>query len=149
MLIAIVRFPPIPTERDADFRSWFAWSNDELRDVDGLVGRRLLRGGDGAYVGLIEHDSPATFEQMHAGPTADKVQLRLHELLGQRPHAETFDVVGAPAEAGCCGGHDEVEAGDRVEVVSSAPGGCCGGVDSTSTAGASAVAAPAVASCRQ
>lgn len=148
MLVAIVRFPPVPTERDADFRAWFAWSNDEMGDVDGLVGRRLLRGGDGAYVGLIEHDSPATFEQMHAGPTAEKVQRRLHELLGQPPHAETYDVVNAPAKAGCCGGRDEAEVGDHAEVVSSAPG-CCGGVDATSTAVAPGVAAPAVASCCQ
>ena len=43
MFVAIARFPEVPTDREAEFRAWFAWSNDLLRDVDGLAGRRLLR----------------------------------------------------------------------------------------------------------
>jgi hypothetical protein len=43
VFVAIARFPEVPTEREAEFRAWFAWSNDQLRDIDGLLGRRLLR----------------------------------------------------------------------------------------------------------
>ena len=78
----------------------------------------------------------------------EEVQQRRGELIEQPPHAETHDVVDAPAEAGCCGGRDEVEAGDHAEVVSSASGGCCGG-NATSAAGAPGVAAPAAPSCCQ
>ena len=49
MHIAIARFPAVPAERDKDFRDWFAWSNDQLRGMIGLRGRRLLRATDGSY----------------------------------------------------------------------------------------------------
>ena len=55
MFVAIARFPEVPTEREAEFRAWFAWSNDLLRDIDGLQGRRLLRAPDGSYTALVEH----------------------------------------------------------------------------------------------
>src|SRR3546814_11658792 len=70
-------FPPVPAQRDTAFRAWFAWSNEQLRDSAGLAGRRLLRGADGAYVGLVEHASAATFAQMHASPAASEVQQQL------------------------------------------------------------------------
>ena len=43
MLVAIARFAEVPAEREAEFRAWFAWSNDQLRDLNGLQGPRLLR----------------------------------------------------------------------------------------------------------
>ena len=93
MYVAVVHFPPIPAQRDSEFRAWFAWSNDQLRDSAGLVGRRLLRDGDGAYVGLIEHESAATFAQMHASPSAREVQQQLHGMLQGRPRADVYEVV--------------------------------------------------------
>lgn len=128
MFVAVVHFPPVPAQRDAAFRAWFAWSNDQLRDSAGLAGRRLLRGADGAYVGLVEHDSAATFAQMHASPAASEVQQQLHGILEGEPHADVYEVVDAAPVAGCCGGTrgDEATVADgAVEVGAAAEGGCC------------------------
>src|SRR3546814_3443481 len=92
MFVAVVHFPPVPAQRDAALRAWFAWSNEQLRDSAGLAGRRLLRGADGAYVGLVEHDSAATFAQMHASPAASEVQQPLPGILEGEPHAAVSEV---------------------------------------------------------
>jgi len=102
MFVAVVHFPPVPAARDAEFRAWFAWSNEQLRGSAGLVGRRLLRDAEGAYVGLVEHESAATFAQMHASPVAGRVQQQLHGILEASPQAEVYDVVDAAPVAGCC-----------------------------------------------
>lgn len=93
LFVAVVHFPPVPAERDSEFRRWFAWSNDQLGDSVGLVGRRLLRTSDGAYVGLIEHESAATFAQMHASPSALAVQQHLHGMLEGQPRADVYEAV--------------------------------------------------------
>ena len=128
MFVAVVHFPPVPVSRDAEFRAWFAWSNEQLRDSTGLAGRRLLRNADGAYVGLVEHESAATFAQMHASPVASEVQRGLHALIAGAPRADVYEVVETAAVAGCCGGTGG-EAGaaatERVEVRTAAGAGCC------------------------
>ena len=123
MFVAVVHFPPVPASRDAEFRAWFAWSNDQLRDSAGLAGRRLLRGADGAYVGLVEHESAATFAQMHASPAAAGVQQALHGILDAQPQADAYDVVDAAPVAGCCAGtsgHEAAAAGGTGDA-----GSCC------------------------
>lgn len=128
MFVAVVHFPPVPASRDAEFRAWFAWSNDQLRDSAGLAGRRLLRDADGAYVGLVEHESGATFAQMHASPVAAEVQQALHGILEARPQADVYDVVDAAPVAGCCGGtrgHGAAAAGGTGDVGTTDHGSCC------------------------
>lgn len=128
MFVAVVHFPPVPAQRDTAFRAWFAWSNDQLRDSAGLAGRRLLRDSDGAYVGLVEHESAATFAQMHASPVANEVRQQLYGILDDAPQANVYDVVDAAPVAGCCGGTrgDEGTTADgRVDVSTAAAGGCC------------------------
>lgn len=123
MIVAVVHFPPVPAERDAEFRAWFAWSNEQLRDSVGLAGRRLLRDADGAYVGLVEHESPTTFAQMHASTAAVEVQQALHGILEGRPQADVYDVVDASPVTGCCAGtsgHESAAAGGAGDV-----GSCC------------------------
>lgn len=127
MFVAVVRFPPVPAERDAEFRAWFAWSNEQLRDSAGLAGRRLLRDAGGAYVGLVEHDSAATFARMHASPVAGEVQHQLHGILEAPPQADVYDVVDAAPAAGCCGGtrgHEAPAAGGAGAAAADS-GGCC------------------------
>ena len=57
MFVAIAQFPEVPTEREEEFQAWFAWSNGQLHEIDGLRGRRLLRAADGTYTALVEHAS--------------------------------------------------------------------------------------------
>src|SRR5450759_3423481 len=105
MFVAIARFPEVPTEREAEFRAWFAWSNDQLRDIDGLRSRRLLRATDGSYTALVEHNNAETFAAMHTTKVASQVRAQLGELFLDEPAVTTHEVVVDLANSGsCCGG---------------------------------------------
>jgi len=133
MFVAIARFPEIPTEREAEFRAWFAWSNDLLRDIDGLQGRRLLHATDGTYTALVEHKSAESFAAMHTTEVASQVHAKLGKLLLDEPAATTHEVVVDLANAGSCCGGVGGHGGQRrnnltlVGVGDEAPaaGGCC------------------------
>jgi heme-degrading monooxygenase HmoA len=107
MHIAIARFPAVPAERDKDFRDWFAWSNDQLRGMVGLRGRRLLRAPDGSYTALVEHDSAGAFAAMHKAEAVSMIHRGLGRILNDRRQAVIYDVlVDFPtAETCCCEGH--------------------------------------------
>ena len=135
MFVAIARFPEVPAEREAELRAWFAWSNDLLRDIEGLQGRRLLRAPDGSYTALIEHKSAETFAAMSATEVASRVGAVLQELLLDGLAATMYEVVAElPSSGSCCGGegghggqsgHDLalVGVGDEAQVA----GSCCRG----------------------
>lgn len=135
MFIAIAQFPEVPTEREAEFRAWFAWSNDRFREVEGLQGRRLLRAADGRYTALVEHKSAETFAAMHATESASHVHAQLGELLLDGPAATIYEVVADLAKSGSCcggtGGHGDTHRHDLALVSVSAEaqgaGGCCRG----------------------
>ena len=105
MFVATAQFPEIPTEQEEEFQAWFAWSNGQLRGIDGLQGRRLLRAGDGTYIALVEHKSAETFAAMHLTEVGSLVHARLREVVGDEPLATKYEVVEDLAESGsCCGG---------------------------------------------
>ena len=102
MHIAIARFPAVPAEHDKDFRDWFAWSNDELRGMAGLRGRRLLRSPDGSYTALLEHDSAAAFAAMLKAEAVSMIHRGLGPILNDRRQAMSYDVlVDFPTADGC------------------------------------------------
>jgi len=134
MFVAIALFPEVPTEREEDFQEWFAWSNDQLRHVDGLKGRRLLRAPDGTYTALVEHKSAETFAAMHTTEVASQVHLRLGEILNDGPRATKYEVIVDLSTSGSCcggrgghhgghGGHRRAAAADSAEP--QVAGGCC------------------------
>src|ERR1035437_3810757 len=135
MFVAIAQFPEVPTEREAELRAWFAWSNDQLRDIDGLQGRRLLRAPDGSYTALVEHKSAKTFAAMRTTGAASHVHAKLGELLLDEPATTTYEVVMDLANSGSCCGAASGHRGQRrhdlalVGVGAEAPGtsGCCQG----------------------
>lgn len=108
MHIAIARFPAVSAERDKDFREWFAWSNDQLRAMVGLRGRRLLRAPDGSYTALVEHDSAGSFAAMRKAEAISMIHRGLGGILSDSRQAMRYDVlVDSPtAETSCCGGHE-------------------------------------------
>ena len=108
MHIAIARFPAVPAERDKDFREWFAWSNDQLRTMVGLRGRRLLRSPDGSYTALVEHDSASSFAAMRKAEAISMIHHGLGRILSDSRQAMRYDVlVDFPtAETCCCDGHE-------------------------------------------
>jgi heme-degrading monooxygenase HmoA len=122
MFVVIARFPEVPSQREEEFQAWFAWSNDQLREIDGLVGRRLLRAADGIYTAIVEHQSAATFAAMHTTEAASQVHARLGEILEGEPLATTYEVVVDLAKPGSCcsggggqSGHDQ-SAGITTEI---------------------------------
>ena len=134
MFVAIAQFPEVPAGQEDEFEAWFAWSNDQLRDIDGLQGRRLLRAGDGTYIALVEHQSARTFAAMHLTDVASLVHARLGQVLHGEPVATNYEVVADLAKSGSCcgggghgghGGHDRAATGGRAEL--QVAGGCCQG----------------------
>ena len=130
MFIAVVHFPPVPAESEPLFEDWFSWSNGQLREATGLVRRQLLRGENGSYAGLIEHESESTFAQMHESPVAAEVQRRLRNIVSGAPRAERYEVVDSlSAPEGCCGGSADTGQDDTstsgVAIGSRADHPCC------------------------
>ena len=135
MFVATAHFPEVPTEREEEFQAWFAWSNGQLRGIDGLQGRRLLRAADGSYIALVEHKSAETFAAMHLTEVAQLVHARLGDVLGDEPLATKYEVVADLAKSvSCCGGggghggqegHEPAAGGTGVRL--QVAGGCCQG----------------------
>ncbi|MDD5468773.1 MAG: antibiotic biosynthesis monooxygenase [Anaerolineales bacterium] len=94
MFVNIIHFPPIKAGKDAEFREWFAWSNQEYAKHKGFISRKLLlprEGGD--YVAVVEHESYDTFMAMHTSPTQANVNQRVKPLLDGGPTPEFYEVV--------------------------------------------------------
>lgn len=129
MFVAMARFTDVRNEQDQEFQAWFAWSNEQLRDIDGLKGRRLLRAPDGTYTALVEHQSAETFAAMHTSEVAALVHARLADIVNDEPQAATFEVIVDRSTSGsCCGGTGGTgqRGHERAAVdVSIEPHGCC------------------------
>jgi heme-degrading monooxygenase HmoA len=123
MFVAIARFPEVPSPREEEFLAWFAWSNGQLGEIDGLVGRRLLRAADGAYTALVEHQSAETFAAMHTTEAASQVHARLREILEGEPAATKYEVVvDLPKPGSGCGGGGGEESGrDQLAGITTEP----------------------------
>lgn len=94
MFINVILFPPIKAGKDAQFREWFAWSNQEYAKHKGFISRKLLRPRDGGnYVGLVEHESYETFMAMHTSPTQAEANVRVKPLFDGGPTPEFYEVV--------------------------------------------------------
>ena len=106
MHIAITRFPAVPAERDKDFRDWFARSNEQLHAVVGLRGRRLMRGRDGSYTAMVEHDSAGSFAEMHKAEAISMIHHGLGSILSDSRQAMSYDVLAGFRTAETCSGED-------------------------------------------
>jgi len=94
MFVNIIHFPSIKAGKDAEFREWFAWSNEEYAKHKGFIRRRLLqpRGG-GNYAAIVEHESYETFMTMHTSPTQREANERVKPLLDGAPTPEFYEVI--------------------------------------------------------
>ncbi|MBI5021722.1 MAG: antibiotic biosynthesis monooxygenase [Ignavibacteriales bacterium] len=85
MFVNTIEFPAIKPEDELKYREWFKWSNEMYRKFDGFISRRLLqrtKGGEPAYVTLVEHKNEQTFMRMHTSPERQHAFERLKPLLG-------------------------------------------------------------------
>ena len=72
MFVALISFPPIKAGKDAEFREWFASSNEEFSKFEGFIGRRLLKPlGEGNYAAVVEFESQDAFKAVQSSPAHD------------------------------------------------------------------------------
>jgi heme-degrading monooxygenase HmoA len=94
MFVNIIHFPPIVEGKDADFREWFAWSNEQYAPFPGFISRKLLKPRkQGGYAEVIEHESYDTFMAMHASDVQREASERVKPLFDGSPSREFFEVV--------------------------------------------------------
>ncbi|HKZ83699.1 MAG TPA: antibiotic biosynthesis monooxygenase [Anaerolineae bacterium] len=94
MFVNIIHFPPIKAGKDAEFREWFAWSNEAYSRHKGFIRRRLLKPREGgSYVGLVEHESYETFMAMHTSPTQAEAAGRVKLLLDGDPTPHFYEML--------------------------------------------------------
>ncbi|HET7091064.1 MAG TPA: antibiotic biosynthesis monooxygenase [Anaerolineae bacterium] len=94
MFVNIIHFPPIKAGKDAEFREWFAWSNEEYAKHKGFIHRWLLRSREGGnYVGLVEHESYETFMAMHTSSTQAEAGERVKPMFDGDPTPQFYEVV--------------------------------------------------------
>ena len=94
MFVNIIHFPSIKKQKDAEFREWFAWSNEVYSKHKGFISRKLLLPREGGnYAAVVEHESYDTFMAMHTSPTQAEANRRVKPLLGGNPTPEFYVVV--------------------------------------------------------
>jgi len=94
MFVNFIHFPPIKAGKDAEFREWFVWSNEQYAKHKGFISRKLLKPREGGnYVGLVEHESYETFMAMHTSPTQAEAHKRVEPLIDGGPTPGFYEVV--------------------------------------------------------
>ena len=94
MFVVIISFPPIKEGKDAEFREWFAWTNNEFANYQGFIGRRLLKPVKGGnYAVIMEHESQETFMAMNNSPAHAEAGKRVGPLLGGSPSPQFYEVI--------------------------------------------------------
>ena len=89
MFVNIVHFPSVKEGKDAEFREWFAWSNEVFAKHTGFLSRKLLKPRKGGnYVAVVEHESYDTFMAMHTSPTQAAARKRVDPLFEGNPAPE-------------------------------------------------------------
>lgn len=97
MFVNVVKFPPIVEGRDAEFRSWFEWSNQVFAGFEGFVSRRLLEDTTVSkqYAAVVEHESEATFMAMHRSDARQEAWERVEPLMDGSPEPHFYTEVSA------------------------------------------------------
>lgn len=97
MFVNVVQFPPIKPGREPAFEQWFALSNSLYEPFEGFISRRLLkpRGGEGSYLGIVEHQSEETFMAMHTSVAREQARRKVDDILDGKPQPAFYTVVVA------------------------------------------------------
>jgi heme-degrading monooxygenase HmoA len=94
MFIAVIAFPPIKTGKDAEFREWFASTNEQFSTFKGFIRRRLLKPLEGGnYAAIVEFENQDAFNAMHSSPAHDKAGERVKPLFDGSPTPHFYEVV--------------------------------------------------------
>ncbi|MGD1994339.1 MAG: antibiotic biosynthesis monooxygenase [Anaerolineae bacterium] len=94
MFVNIIYFPALADGKDAEFREWFAWSNEQYARHEGFIRRLLLKPlEEGNYVAFVEHESYETFMAMHTSPTQAEAHRRVEPLMDGNPTTHFHEVI--------------------------------------------------------
>ncbi len=94
MFVVLISFPPIRTGKDAEFRDWFARSNEEFSHHKGFIRRRLLKPvGEGNYAAIVEFENKDAFNAMHGSPDHDKAGELVRPLFDGNPTPRFYEVL--------------------------------------------------------
>jgi heme-degrading monooxygenase HmoA len=94
MFVVLISFPPIKAGKDAQFRKWFASSNEEFSKFKGFIGRRLLKPiGEGNYAAVVEFESQDTFKAVQSSPAHDTAGEQVTPLFDGNPTPYFYQVV--------------------------------------------------------
>jgi hypothetical protein len=73
MFVVVISFPPKKAGKDAEFREWFAVTNEEFANFKCSLRRRLLKPlGEGRYAAIVEFESQDAFKAIHSSPAMTK-----------------------------------------------------------------------------
>jgi heme-degrading monooxygenase HmoA len=93
MIIVLAKIPTINQGQDEEFRKWFDWSNQLLKQTPGLVSRRLAKDRNGNYIAIVEFDSLDTFKELHSSNEHKLIHEKTSLLFSGMPQPEFFEVV--------------------------------------------------------
>jgi heme-degrading monooxygenase HmoA len=94
MFVVVIAFPPIKEGKDAEFREWFALSNQQFSTFKGFIRRRLIRPLEGGnYAAIVEFENKEAFNAMHSSPAHDKAGKLVGPLFDGNPTPHFYEVV--------------------------------------------------------
>ncbi|MDR3556226.1 MAG: antibiotic biosynthesis monooxygenase [Syntrophobacteraceae bacterium] len=94
MFVVLISFPPIKAGKDAEFREWFAKTNQKFSQHKGFIGRRLLKPvKDGNYAAIVEFEDREAFNTMHGSPDHDVAGEQVTPLFDGRPTPQFYEVL--------------------------------------------------------
>jgi antibiotic biosynthesis monooxygenase (ABM) superfamily enzyme len=63
VFMILIYFPPVKEGKDAEFREWFAWSNEKFSNHKGFIRRNLLKPLEtGDYAAIVEFENQEAFK---------------------------------------------------------------------------------------
>ena len=94
MFVVLISFPPIKEGKDAEFREWFAWSNEKFSNHKGFIRRRLLKPLEaGNYAAIVEFENREAFKETHGSPAHDAAGERVRPLFDGNPTPHFYEVI--------------------------------------------------------
>jgi heme-degrading monooxygenase HmoA len=94
MFVVLISFPPIKAGKDAEFREWFAKSNETFSHHKGFIRRRLLKPvKEGNYAAIVEFENRDAFNTMHGSPDHDIAGEHVRPLFDGNPTPLFYEVL--------------------------------------------------------
>lgn len=93
MIIVTAKFPTINQDQEEEFRKWFDWSNQLLKDMREFPSRKLAKDRKGNYIAKVVFDSFDAFKDMHYSNVHKLIHKKTSSLFIGMPKPEIFEVI--------------------------------------------------------